>query len=107
EDHIVSGRKPRRPPPQDLLEPSTEAVDRTQVGAYDGDPHAAHAMPPSPPPSSPDPTLVRRARIAKLTGRGQQLGYGLLGLAIVVFVVGAAAGLTTAVVVTVVACLAL
>jgi len=43
---------------------------------------------------SADPTLARRARIARLTKLGQRLGYGLFGAAIVVFAVGAAAGFT-------------
>jgi hypothetical protein len=39
-----------------------------------------------------DPVLARRARIAKLVEIGQRLGYGLFGLAIVLFVVGFVAG---------------
>jgi hypothetical protein len=57
-------------------------------------------------PSSPlDPTLARRARIARLTQLGQRTGYGLFGVAVAAFAVGAAAGFTTAGVVVVVACL--
>jgi len=36
----------------------------------------------------PDPVLVRRARIARLSELGQRVGYALFGLAIVVFVIG-------------------
>ena len=43
----------------------------------------------------PDPVLVRRARIAKLVEVGQRLGYGLFGLALVLFFVGFAVGFTT------------
>jgi hypothetical protein len=60
--------------------------------------------PPLPPPS--DPTLARRARIARLTELGQQIGYGLFGAAIIAFVIGAAAGFSGADVVIVVGCLA-
>lgn len=35
-----------------------------------------------------DPVLAKRARIARLTKLGQRVGYGLFGLAIVLFVVG-------------------
>jgi hypothetical protein len=35
-----------------------------------------------------DPVLVRRARIAKLVEVGQRVGYGLFGLALVLFFVG-------------------
>jgi len=35
-----------------------------------------------------DPVLARRARIARLVGLGQRLGYGLFLVAIVSFVVG-------------------
>ena len=38
--------------------------------------------------SDPDPVLARRARIARLCELGQRVGYGLFGLAVVVFVVG-------------------
>jgi hypothetical protein len=40
-------------------------------------------------PSTPDPILVRRARIARLTELGQQVGYGMFGLAIAAFVYAA------------------
>lgn len=39
-----------------------------------------------------DPVRARRARIARLTEVGQRVGYGLFGLAIVVFVVGFVVG---------------
>jgi hypothetical protein len=63
---------------------------------------------PTPPPDHPpaDPTLVRRARIARMTEWGQRVGYALFGLAIAVFAVGAVTGFTTLVEVAVVACLA-
>lgn len=35
-----------------------------------------------------DPVLEKRARIARLVSIGQRVGYGLFGLAIVVFLVG-------------------
>ena len=38
--------------------------------------------------NDPDPVLARRARIARLTELGQRVGYGLFGLAIVVFIIG-------------------
>jgi len=41
-----------------------------------------------------DPVLERRRRIARLVSIGQRLGYGLFGLAIVLFVVGFVAGFT-------------
>jgi len=57
-------------------------------------------------PSSPlDPTLARRARIAHLTQLGQRAGYGLFGVAVLAFAVGAVAGFTTVEVVIVVASL--
>ena len=40
----------------------------------------------------PDPVLVRRARIARLTEIGQRIGYALFGLAIVVFIIGFVVG---------------
>ncbi|MGY6501292.1 MAG: hypothetical protein ACXIVQ_10435 [Acidimicrobiales bacterium] len=39
-----------------------------------------------------DPVLARRARIARLVEVGQRTGYGLFGVAIVVFVWGSVAG---------------
>ena len=46
----------------------------------------------SPPP---DPILERRARLGRLAAIGQRIGYGLLGLSIVAFVVAVATGLPT------------
>jgi len=40
----------------------------------------------------PDPVLVRRARIARLTELGQRTGYALFGVAIVVFIIGFVVG---------------
>ena len=66
-----------------------------------------HAMPtPSAPPPEPavpsadgatagDPVLLRRARIAHLVELGNRIGYGLFAVAVVAFVVGAAAGFST------------
>jgi hypothetical protein len=42
--------------------------------------------------NSDDPVLARRARIAKLTELGQRAGYGLFGLAIVLFIIGFVGG---------------
>ena len=62
---------------------------------------------PSPSSSPPtDPTLIRRARIARLTRIGQRAGYGLLAAAVVAFAAGMVTGFTSAVAVVVVACLA-
>ena len=55
--------------------------------------------------ASTDPVLVRRARIAKLVEVGQRLGYGLFGLALVLFFVGFFAGFTTTITTVVVASL--
>jgi hypothetical protein len=53
----------------------------------------------------PDPTLARRARIARLTRLGQRAGYALFGAAIVVFAIGAVRGFTGLEAGIVVACL--
>jgi hypothetical protein len=54
--------------------------------------------------SSSDPVAARRARIARWVGLAKRIGYGLLLLAVVAFVVAAVAGFPTwAVTVTVVA----
>jgi hypothetical protein len=45
-----------------------------------------------------DPVVVRRARIARWVGLAKRLGYGLLLLAVVAFVVAAATGFPTGVV---------
>ena len=39
-----------------------------------------------------DPILIRRARYATLAGAAQRIGYLLLGLAVVAFVIGFATG---------------
>ena len=75
-----------------MLEPATPPVEGAQLRAYDGDPHQVTISTPAMPPA--DPTLARRARIARLTRYGQRLGYALFGAAIVVFAVGAAGGFT-------------
>ena len=64
-------------------------------------------MPTDPPSSAPstDPILVKRARIARLVSVGQRVGYGLFGVAVVLFFVGLVAGYTQAVVDVIVACL--
>lgn len=54
-----------------------------------------------------DPVLVRRARASKLADLGQRVGYGLFGVAIVVFMVGFAVGFTSGVVSVIVASLVL
>jgi len=41
-----------------------------------------------------DPVLERRRRIARLVEIGKRVGYGLFGLAVVLFFVGFAAGFT-------------
>jgi hypothetical protein len=55
--------------------------------------------------AGPDPVLARRARIARLTEVGQRVGYGLLGLAVVLFVIGAVGSFTGPVVVAITVCL--
>jgi hypothetical protein len=49
-------------------------------------------------PASDDPVLVRRRRMAKGAELAQRAGYALFGLAVVLFVVGFAVGLTGALV---------
>ena len=49
-----------------------------------------------------DPVLVRRARLARLAELGQRVGYGLIALAVVGFVVGLVIGFENRVVTTVV-----
>jgi len=64
-----------------------------------------HLVSPSDPAA--DPVVVRRARIARWVGLAKRLGYGLLLLAVVLFVVAAVSGfpggVTTATVVALVA----
>jgi hypothetical protein len=62
---------------------------------------------PTPASPPPDPTLVRRAKIAQLCEWGQRVGYGLFGLAMVVFIVGAIAGFSRLVTDAVIGCLVL
>ncbi len=52
-----------------------------------------------------DPVLERRAQIAKLVSAGQRVGYGLFGLALVLFVVGLAAGFGNGVATIITGCL--
>ena len=52
-----------------------------------------------------DPVRAKRARIARLTDLGQRIGYGLFGLAIVVFVIGFAVGYSDLLVTVIVASL--
>lgn len=53
-----------------------------------------------------DPVVARRARAARAARLGQRTGYGLLGLAIVAFTVGAATRFTDGLVTVIVAALA-
>jgi len=53
-----------------------------------------------------DPVLARRARIGRMVALGQQIGYSLWLVAIVVFVVGAITGFRPAMVTVVIGCLA-
>lgn len=52
-----------------------------------------------------DPVLERRARIQHLVDIGQRVGYGLFGLAMLLFVVGFVVDFTGPVVTVIVACL--
>ena len=45
---------------------------------------------------SVDPVRARRQRIARLADLGQRVGYGLFAVAVVAFVVGLVAGLSSA-----------
>ena len=51
----------------------------------------------SDPEPAPDLVDVRRARMARLAGLGQSVGYGFIAVAVVVFVAGAVTGFTTAI----------
>ena len=53
-----------------------------------------------------DPVLARRAKIGRLVAVGQQIGYGLWLVAVVVFVVGAATRFRPVTVTVVMGCLA-
>jgi hypothetical protein len=55
----------------------------------------------------PDPTLARRARLARLAELGQRVGYGMFGVAVVVFFYGAISGFVNGVVIVVVAAMGL
>ena len=61
---------------------------------------------PNPPQPGGDPVLVRRARIGRLVAVGQQVGYSLWLVAVVVFVVGAITTFRPAMVTAVIGCLA-
>jgi predicted cation transporter len=52
-----------------------------------------------------DPVVVRRRRLARLADRGQRVGYGLFGIAVVLFVVGFVAGFSSGMVTAVVTAL--
>ena len=56
--------------------------------------------------SGPDLVLVRRARVARLVKAGQRVGYGLLGLAVAAFALGAATGFSSGVTAVVTAAMA-
>ena len=55
--------------------------------------------------SSVDPVRARRQRVARLASIGQQVGFGLFGLAVVLLVVALLTDLPSALVSAVVACL--
>lgn len=57
------------------------------------------------PDPATDPVLARRAIIARLVSAGQRVGYGLFGLAVVLFFVGLAAGYTQVLTNVIVGCL--
>jgi hypothetical protein len=52
-----------------------------------------------------DPVRTRRARIARLTELGQRVGYGLFGVAVVLFIVGFVGGYSDVLVTLIVASL--
>ena len=52
-----------------------------------------------------DPVRAKRARIARLTELGQRVGYGLFGIAIVVFIIGFVVGYSDLLVTVIVASL--
>ncbi|MEY2399384.1 MAG: hypothetical protein QOJ00_2558 [Actinomycetota bacterium] len=54
-----------------------------------------------------DPILQQRARALRLANTGQRVGYGLLLVALVVFFVGLAVGLTAFITTTIAICMAL
>jgi hypothetical protein len=56
-------------------------------------------------PPKADPVLERRAQIQRLVDIGQRVGYGLFGLAILLFAVGFIGELTSAIVTAIIVCL--
>jgi hypothetical protein len=58
-------------------------------------------------PTAPDPVLARRALMGRLARLGKRAGYTCLGVALAVFLVGAAGEFTPVVVTLVVAALAM
>jgi hypothetical protein len=74
---------PEPKPPAETAEPSAEPTVEPAAG-------------PSAEPA--DPVLVRRRQIARWADRGQQTGYLLFGLAVVLFVIAAATDLPGAIV---------
>jgi len=52
-----------------------------------------------------DPVLARRARIARLVALGKRVGYGLFGVAVVLFAVGMVAGFSSGATTAIVVCL--
>ncbi len=54
-----------------------------------------------------DPVLIKRAQASRLADLGQRVGYGLFGLAIVLFIVGFAVDFTSTLVSVIVAALVL
>ncbi|HZM32525.1 MAG TPA: hypothetical protein VFB77_18635 [Acidimicrobiales bacterium] len=65
----------------------------------------------SPPPEDahaavPDPVLARRRQVARAARIGQNAGYALFGVAVILFLAGFVLGFTPGVVTAVVACMA-
>lgn len=56
-------------------------------------------------PDTTDPVLVRRRRMARGAELAQRIGYALFALAVVLFLVGFAAGLTGGLVTAILACM--
>lgn len=56
--------------------------------------------------STPEDLVARRNRLARLSTVGRRAGYGCLGLAVVLFALGAAGRFTTALTAAITACLA-
>jgi hypothetical protein len=54
-----------------------------------------------------DPVLIKRAQASRLADLGQRVGYGLFGLAIVLFIIGFAVDFTSTLVSVIVAALVL